>query len=170
MGTLVSQTTDMYAASSKVVGRYWRKILANMPDAVLVYDLDGRVVYANNQASNNLRYASAEQLMNQTVTDFAERYMFIDENGSLLGIDSLPSRRALRDNMEVDCVIHFVETQGEEDFWLSIKAFPITGRGRTPKFVVICYHDLTSLKLAETLLKDSNRRIAGILDDLLKLD
>ncbi len=140
-----------------------------MIDAVTVYDLSGDIVYANKLASDNMRYVSAEQLMHQSVTDIADRFMFFDESGALMGVEDLPGRRALRFNEETESVMHFVGTQENENFWLTVKAFPITGRSLKPKFVVVCYHDITSFKEAEEMLRDSNRRIAGILDDLLKL-
>lgn len=162
-------TSEGLTAKKIAIGRYWRKILGNMADAITVYDLDGNVIYANEMASNNMRYASAEQLMHQTVDDIAQRYMFFDDSGALLGIGDLPGRRAIRINEEVENNIHFVGTQKDENFWLAVKAFPITGRSRKPKFVVVCYRDITTFKESEEMLRDSNRRIAGILDDLLKL-
>lgn len=164
------EKTGSKSAKNIAIGRYWRKILGNMSDAVTAYDIAGNVVYANKMASDNMRYASAEHLMHQTVIDIAERYLFFDESGALLGLDDLPSRRALRSNEEFENIVHFVGTQKDENFWLSVKAFPISGRGHKPKFVVVCYHDITTFKEAEEMLRDSNRRIAGILDDLLKLD
>ena len=158
------------AVKKAAIGRYWRKILGYMSDAVIVYDLDGYIVYANNSASDNMRYISAEQLMHKNVNDFAERYMFFDESGRHLEMEDLPSRRAMRENAIIEKIVHVVAAQGNENFWVASKAFPITDKSRKPKFVVVCYHDITSLKKAEEMLKDSNRRIAGILDDLLKLD
>jgi len=170
MDTASLVTSEGPSAKKIAIGRYWRKILGNLTDAVTVYDLAGNIVYANKMASDNMRYLSAEQLMHQTVSDLADRYMFFDENGGLLGKDDLPSRRALRGNEEIESTVHFVGTQENENFWLTVKAFPVTDRSRRPKFVVICYHDITTFKEAEETLRDSNRRIAGILDDLLKLD
>jgi PAS domain S-box-containing protein len=141
-----------------------------MSDAVTVYDLAGNIVFANKMASDNMRYASVEQLMHQTVGDISDRFMLFDESGALLGREDLPGRRALRINEETANIIRFVGTEDDENFWLSAKAFPITDRSSRPIFVVVCYHDITSHKEAEEMLRDSNRRIAGILDDLLKLD
>jgi len=164
------ETSGGESAKKLAIGRYWRKILGNLPDAITVYDVTGDVVYANKKASDNMHYISAEQLMRQTVGDIAERYMFFDESGALLSVEDLPGRTALRDNKEIENTIHFVGTQQDENFWLAVKAFPIPDSGRKPKFVVVCYHDITSFKVAEQTLRDSNRRIARILDDLLKLD
>ncbi len=164
-----SATSDKLAKKA-AIGRYWRKILGNMSDAIIVYDSAGNVVYANAMASENLRYASAAQLTDLSVADFAERYLFLDGKGKQVNLADMPGRRAIRENGVVEQTLHFVATKGKENFWLDIKAFPITDRSQNPIFVVNAFHDVTSFKETEAILKDTNRRIAGILDDLLKLD
>ena len=163
---------DSLAITSKklLVGRYWKKILGHMADSIVVYDVAGSILYANEMASQDLRYASVSQLLNQTIQDIRERFLLMDEAGCALEVADLPNRRALREKGLAQAAIHFVTPSGSEDFWLEIRSFAVVNRHNEAKFVVSTYHDISAFKQAEDHINDTNRRIAGILDGLLKLD
>lgn len=157
--------------SKKVpIGRYWKAILSNIPDSVTVYDADGNVVYANELASKDLRYSTAEHLMQQNISDITGRYIIRDDQGRLISEADLPTNRALREHVISENTVHFSSVDRDEDFWLIAKAFPIVNRRHQFKFVVSTYHEITGFKEAEQQLKESNRRMLAILDDLMNLD
>lgn len=165
-------TANIKPLSSKKVpiGRYWKAILSNIPDSVTVYDADGNVVYANELASQDLRFASVEQLMQQNINTITGRYIIHDEHGHLMNHDDLPTKKALREHVVSQSTIHFNSFDGIEDFWLVARAFPIINRHHDFKFAVSTYHEITSYKEAEKQLRESNRRMLAILDDLMDLE
>ncbi len=152
------------------VGRYWKTILSNIPDSVTVYDPDGQVVYANDLASKDLRYSSVEHLMQQNIADITDRFICHDEHGALISSEDMPTRRALREQAVVQSTIHFSELDGSDNFWLVAKAFPIIDRRHRLKYVVSTYYEVTSFKEAEAQLRESNRRMLTILDELMDIE
>lgn len=161
---------DTKAVKKTVLGRYWKKILGQLADSVVVYDPSGTILYANKMASDGLGYASISHLMHQTVDDIIERYIMLDDEGRALSVLDMPNRRALISGDVERETIHFVPADGAQDFWLEIQSFPVVDRHHTTKFIVSVYHDISPYKAVEARLSDTNRRITGILDNLLKLD
>jgi PAS domain S-box-containing protein len=170
MSDVLPSETGAAPVKKDHLGRYWRDILANIPDAVTVYDKNGDVVYANELASRDLRYSTVDMLMKQNLTDIAGRYIIHDAHEHLLGVDDLPTRRAFRDKVVAEDTLHFSAVDGSENFWLVAKAFPIVGGRSGFKYVVSTYHEITSFKEAEAQLRDSNRRMLTLLDDLMKME
>lgn len=152
------------------MGRYWRQILSSIPDAVTVYDEAGNVVYANELASQTFGYSSIDHLLQQNITEIIGRYELRDENDRLMSVDDLPTRKAFREMQQSQATFHCSSIDGKENFWLVAKAFPIYTRHHTLNYVVSTYREITTYKEAEAQLKESNRRMLAILDDLMNLD
>jgi hypothetical protein len=93
-----------------------------------------------------------------------------DGGGKLISAEDLPTKRALREHRVVEDTIHFNAIEGPENFWLVAKAFPIMDRRHNLKYVVSTYYEITTYKEAEVQLRESNRRMLMILDDLMNLD
>lgn len=152
------------------LGRYWRQILGSIPDAVTVYDNTGNIVYANELASQTMGYSSIEHMMQQNLSDIVARYVMQDEHGQLMNIEDLPTRKAFREQEQSQATFHCSSIDGKESFWLVAKAFPISTKHKTLTYVVSTYREITTYKEAEAQLKESNRRMLAILDDLMNLD
>ncbi|GAC1370154.1 MAG: hypothetical protein NVSMB39_2750 [Candidatus Saccharimonadales bacterium] len=152
------------------VGRYWKTILSNLPDSVIVYDPDGNVVYANALAAKDLRYTSVEELMLHDFDDIIGRFVIHDEHGHLINGDDLPTKKAMRQQTIAAQTVQFALLGDPASFWLVAKAFPINDRHKELKFVVSTYYEVTSFKEAEAQLRDSNKRMLSILDELIDLD
>jgi PAS domain-containing protein len=152
------------------LGRYWREILANIPDAVSVYEVSGHIVFANDMAIKDQRFSRVDHLIPDNLTDLAGRYLIHDQHEITLGLDELPTRRALKTMSMAEDTLHCVAVHGTEDFWVVAKAFPIITKRGGLKFVVSTYHEITTYKEAEAQLRESNRRMLTILDDLMQME
>lgn len=152
------------------VGRYWKEILTQISDAVIIYDENGIVHFANQSALVNLHFRSATELTVDSIDsidDIMDRFNVIDENGAAVDREAMPSRSALRGETTKEAILHFTELHGKEDYWLVVKAFPIFDSRRRVRYVVVIFQDITSFKTTEASLKDANQRMMAIIESAL---
>lgn len=163
----VSHKLSHHEAEKASLGRYWRDILADIPDAVIVYSPSGDIVYANGLASKFLRFPTLENLLQQNLASLFARYRVTDSSGKVFKLEDMPTSQSLSGHLAVEQVMHFESLSEIDSFWLAAKAFPIISKKQQLKYVVSTYNEITSFIETEEHLRESNRRILAILDNLM---
>ena len=64
--TKLKQTEDALRASQEILA----KLIANVPDIVVLYDLDGQILFVNETGAQMIGYPSAEELVGKNVFSF----------------------------------------------------------------------------------------------------
>ncbi|MCW7493132.1 PAS domain-containing sensor histidine kinase [Leptospira sp. 2 VSF19] len=136
-------------------------VLKTMINGVVVTNLEGQIIYANESAANILSL-SIDKIQNKYFS--GKDWRQIREDGSPLPVDELPLAIALEKQKTVYNFEHGIVSEGEKVKWLSINAAPLfdeTGKleGATASFL-----DITELKNTEHTIKSQNRKLKAILD------
>jgi PAS domain S-box-containing protein len=142
-------------------------ILNGVAEAVTVFNPVGQIIYANQAAANLLGYPSPEILMRATRAEMLTKYEILDENGSILPEDSLPSRRALRGEKPAAQRMHFrIKATGEER-WSILDSMPVFDAAGNVIMAVNIFRDITEMMREEQmqhLLAEAGRLLYSSLD------
>lgn len=117
-----------------------REILAGLQEGVIVLDMDGRVVVANDAAAT---------LFGVTVAELADKPLssfpidVLDDRGHLLESDQLPLVRALRGEEVSDQVVRVVRRDGSL-LWVEVHANPLFDGQGNQNGAVASYDDVTA--------------------------
>jgi PAS domain S-box-containing protein len=142
-------------------------ILDGVADAVTAQSPDGRLVYANDAAARSLGFASSEELMRASPTEFAHRYRMFDEHGDEFPFERLPGRRALRGEDPEPTLVRYHVNETGEDLWSLIKATAIRDEKGRPVLAINVIEDVTEQRERELqlqLLADTGEALGRSLD------
>jgi PAS domain S-box-containing protein len=142
-------------------------ILNGVAEAVTVFNPVGQIIYANQAAANLLGYPSPEILMRATRAEMMAKYEILDENGSILPEDTLPSRRALRGEKPAAQRMRFrIKATGEER-WSILDSMPVFDAAGNVIMAVNIFRDITEMMREEQmqhLLAEAGRLLYSSLD------
>jgi serine phosphatase RsbU (regulator of sigma subunit)/PAS domain-containing protein len=139
-------------------------ILATVDAGIMVRDVAGRLVYANQAAADLLREPHAASLTAASAAELMGRFDVYDEEGRPVDLEELPGTRVLRGELHPPPVVvrNVVRATGEER-WLLNKATPVLGPDGDVVMAVNLIEDVTETKrgeLSERLLGEVARRTA----------
>ncbi|HSC04955.1 MAG TPA: SpoIIE family protein phosphatase, partial [Solirubrobacteraceae bacterium] len=141
--------------------------LTNLAEAVLVRDVRGPLVFANDAAARLLGLASAEDVLAMSSEQLMALYDVFDEHGHEISLDELPSARAARGESVRPLLVRNVIRATGEERWLLHKATPVFDAEGALSIVISVIEDLTDVKraeLAQRLLAEAGQALASSLD------
>jgi len=135
-------------------------ILSHLGDGVIVQDLMGQMIYANEAAAATLGFSNPAELLAASTTEVIGRFTIFDEDGEVLLPERFPGRRALAGQIEppVTIRVHFNATGAER--WSVLRALPIFDTAGSLQYAVNVWHDVTEQKRAE----HRDRSLAAIVE------
>ncbi|MBV8430943.1 MAG: SpoIIE family protein phosphatase [Solirubrobacterales bacterium] len=158
------------AGLSRMVGELEQQLestFANLAEAVIVRDPEGRMVFTNPAAAELLGFESVEAMRLSSSEELMDRYEAFDERGRRLTLDDLPSARALAgETVEPLLVRNLVRSTGAER-WLLHKSTPVFDEAGELSLAVNVIEDVTDVKRAELtqrLLAEASKELSSSLD------
>lgn len=137
-----------------------RSLLDNVSDAVIVVDLDGKVLLYN-PAAEDLIGPLREGAPPEEWPELGRAHRpGVDAPYS---VKESPLARALRSEQILDEEVYIRRPGAEAGRWLSVNASPIRDDG-TVRGAVVIYHDVTQRKLAEEELRQQRDLAEGLID------
>jgi len=164
----IALALDNAGLSERVTGLEQRleAALANLAEAVLIRDPQGRMVFANQAAARLLGIESADRLAASS-EELMSLYDAYDESGRRLTLDDLPSAPAERGEFPEPLLVRNVVRATGVERWLLHKATPVFNADGSLSMVVNVVEDVTEVKraeLAQRLLADAGQALASSLD------
>src|SRR4051812_16800823 len=125
-------------------------ILSTVDAAIMVRDIDGRLVYANQAAADLLKVPDPEAMKAMSSSELMGRFDVYSEEGDPVALSDLPGTRLLAGELEPAPVIvrNVVQATGEER-WLLNKATAVTDRDGSVLMAVNLIEDITETKRSE---------------------
>lgn len=157
------------AGLSAVVSRLERRLeatLENLAEAVLVRDVGGTIVFANEAAARLLGLRSAEDVTAASAEQLMALYEVFDERGQTVSLSDLPSARAMLGETPRPLLVRNVIRSTGEQRWLLHKATPVFDPDGSLSIVVSVIEDLTEVKrgeLAQRLLAEAGHVLGSTL-------
>jgi PAS domain S-box-containing protein len=157
------------AGLSAVVSRLEQRLeamLKSLAEAVLVRDVNGPIVFANEAAAHLLGLGSAEDVTAATAEQLMSLYEVFDERGHTVSLADLPSARAVRGETPRPLLVRNVIRATGEQRWLLHKATPVFDPDGSLSLVVSVIEDLTEVKrgeLAQRLLAEAGQVLSSSL-------
>ena len=127
-------------------------VLLHAADAITVMASDGTLVFANLAAARTLGFDSPEALLATPIREVMSHFDLLDEAGSPLPLDQLPSRRALAGQSGPPSVVRFRDVAGD-DHWSLVQAMPILDEAGAVRLVINTFQDVSQLKRSEQQLR-----------------
>lgn len=128
-------------------------ILNDIADGITVLDRDGNLTYANDAAARLLGYPSVQALLEAPPQDVMRQFEILDESGRPFPTDRLPSRRALRGELESEAIVRYRVMGSGEERWSSVTARAKVDDQGEIRFVVTIIRDITERKRNERALR-----------------
>jgi PAS domain S-box-containing protein len=140
--------------------------LKSLAEAVLVRDVAGPLVFANEAAARLLGLDSAEAVTAATAEELMALYDVFDERGRRLSLADLPSAQAASGQTPRPLLVRNVIRATGEQRWLLHKATPVFDPDGSLSMVVSVIEDLTEVKrgeLAQRLLAEAGQALSSSL-------
>lgn len=137
------------------------RVLKTMINGVVVVNLQGQIIYANDSAANILSL-EINKIENQY---FASKdWRQINEDGTPFPSEKLPLAIALGKEQTVYNCEHGIIADGEKIKWLSINATPLYNADGKLEGATASFLDITELKNTQNTIDLKNRKLKAILD------
>ena len=125
-----------------------RKIIAELSDGIMIYEMDGVLSWANRKALT-MHGDIALDALGTTASAYAERFEMRYRNGHVLGPDDYPVSRALRGEVLKDLVVE-VGRKDEPPCWVhKVDSLQLADANGKPDFLVLILDDMTEELAAE---------------------
>ncbi|MDY7108610.1 MAG: PAS domain S-box protein [Planctomycetota bacterium] len=131
--------------------------------AITIVDRQGRITFANRQAEQLLGL-DAREVLARAYNDV--QWRITGEDGSAIPDDQLPFRRVMTTGQPVFDARHAIERPDGRRRLLSINGAPLRTETGEIGSVVFAMSDITERRRAEEALRESERRLATLLDNL----
>ena len=139
-----------------------RRLLANLPVAILIRMPDGAVQYAN-EAAREILDIAADDLHEDRVLH--PRWRFVREDGSSMPEVEVPYLRAAKSREPVrDRIVGISVHPGLEPRWLHVNAYPESDADGMVRRVVVAFLDITARKRTEAALRESEVKYRRIVN------
>ncbi len=148
-------------------------VLGSVTDGITVQDADGQLIYANQEAATLIGFASTEELLAADLPEVMTRLQIMDEGGSPLPLDALPSWQALRGERGAERLIRFTVIGTDEERWALAQAAPVLDDKGHVRFAVNIFRDVTQSRRreeADRFLADATAVLAATLDDTATIE
>jgi PAS domain S-box-containing protein len=163
VGTDITERTRFESALRESEERY-RSVIAALSEGIVVQDADGQII-ASNDAAEHILGLTADQLRGRTSVD--PRWRSVHEDGSPFPGDDHPASVSLRTGEPCNDVVMGVHRPDGCLTWISINAQPLRQTGmERPIGVVTSFTDITERRRAAEALRNSQRQLRGLLDNL----
>lgn len=146
------------------------QIFHALANGITVQDSKGRLLFVNQKAAEMMNCKTPEDAIAKGGLEIVKDFKFFSENGKLLEVTDLPGRLALQGIHESEMIVRYASDKFPKMRWTSIKAAPIFDTSGKVVLVVNVLQDITELKGAESRLKEANKRITKLLEDVLTKD
>ncbi|WP_339837896.1 PAS domain S-box protein [uncultured Flavobacterium sp.] len=132
------------------------KIIKNAGVGILVQGPNLEIL-ENNAATCQLLGISQNQLLGKT--NYDEHWNVIHLDGANFKAEDYPVPQAIKHLKPIQNIIMGVNRPVQNDLvWLLVSAIPVFDNDEALIYVICCFSDITTLKLAEEALKASNER------------
>ena len=133
---------------AEATGRRLDAVLGALAEAVTVQDESGRTIYANSAAARLLGVESIDAVLAAEPGELAARFVITREDGSPVGHDEFPGRKAIRGEPAEPVLTRSVRRDTGESYWLLTKATRVIDEDGRPLAVNVI-EDVTEAKEAE---------------------
>ncbi|EMY69414.1 PAS domain-containing sensor histidine kinase [Leptospira vanthielii] len=137
------------------------RVLKTMINGVVVVNLKGQIIYANDSAAKILSL-SIDKIENKY---FASKdWRQIREDGNPFPAEELPLTLALGEQKTVYNCEHGIIADGEKVKWLSVNASPLYNAEGKLEGATASFLDITEFKNTQNTIQLKNRKLKAILD------
>jgi PAS domain S-box-containing protein len=143
-------------------------LLANIAEAITLFDRSGRIVYANRAAAELLGADGPQELIDADQGTVMSRFLVTDEHGRALSSEQMPSRRLFAGETPEPLLVRNIIRASGEERWLMVRCSPLddaeTGR---LAYAINVYEDITEVKrvqMAEAFMAEASRVLASSMD------
>jgi len=136
-----------------------------MTDGVVVVDMAGNVVLMNEAEAEIRGYESAAALK-MDLARFARIFEIKDLEGKTLPVDRWPVSRVLRGETLIDCELSGLRRDTGQLWYLSFSGRPVRDERGRQNLALVITRDITSRKVAEDALRESERRFRFLADNV----
>jgi PAS domain S-box-containing protein len=138
-------------------------ILRTIQSAVMAFDPEGRILYANPSAARMLDFSDMDELLRSPKAAVLEKYEILDEALAPFPPGRLPAVRALAGETDAESVMCYrVKATGEVK-WSLVRAAPIFDSQGKVRVAISVFNDITPMKKAERELARSRDELSAIL-------
>jgi PAS domain-containing protein len=151
------------------VERRMDTVMKVLDEAVVIFDRNRRLVFANDSAATMLGFGSVRELIGAPEGTVRGRFDLYEEGGAPLRYDEFAPIRALRGEQVPPQIIRAISRDDGRELWLRAKAGVVEGMDSTPLYAVTALEDVTEIKEAEfeqTLMA----RMGQLLDSALNFE
>ena len=141
-----------------VLDRDSEMVLAQFRDGLIITDAAGRVLHMNRAARRMCDIAPDEDVRRR-LSDFAQRYEAVDDQGAEVSLDSRVIDRAVAGQGPSAFESWLHDKQTGKRWFISATTTPVTGPDGRLRFVVHSLRDLTQREQLYTELERRNREL-----------
>jgi len=124
-------------------------VLDGVDDGIVVQDVAGQALYANEGAAQILGYPSVEALLRGQRAEGMKRFEVFDENRQPLPPEQMPGRTALRTRTSIERELLFRVASTGEEHWTVVRSKPLYDAKGKPDSVITLLRDVTQRRRDE---------------------
>lgn len=137
------------------------RLLKTMINGVVVVNLEGQILYANESASEILDL-ELEKIENRYFS--SKEWKQINEDGSPFPTDKLPLALALGKQITVYNCEHGIISEDGHVKWLNVNATPLFDEHGNLEGATASFLDITELKNTQNTIEQQNRKLTSVLN------
>jgi PAS domain S-box-containing protein len=135
-------------------------------DGIVVTDLEGNVLLVN-EAQARMSGLSTAEIMTRNLASYKGQYVFSRPDGEPLPFEEWPVNQVLKGESIRNWELCAKRLDTGQDWFLSFSGEPARDAAGKPIMAVVGIHDITDRKRAERALRESEDRMAGIIDSAM---
>ncbi len=142
-------------------------IVGNIANGVTAQTPDGKIVYANDTAARMLGFRDADDLIGRHFSEGPAQMVLRDEEGQPFDQNELPSRRALRGEVNPTASLRWVLNSTGEEIWAFVRSRAVLDADGVPTLAITVLENQTDRRreeLAQGFLSDASKQLGESLD------
>jgi PAS domain S-box-containing protein len=146
----------------------------NVPAAIYLFDKEGKILFLNTEAAN-LNGLIPEENDTQKIhlngyhNSVTELFKITNEAGDLLSMEDTPTAITLRTGKAAQKIMHFIEKSDRIHKWILTSTSPLLNEDGELVMVLTTSTDITSQKLAEEKIRESEQHFRNLTQALPQL-
>lgn len=124
-------------------------VLDGVDDGIVVQDVGGQALYANEGAAQILGYPSVDALLRGQWVEGMKRFEVFDERRQPLPPEQMPGRNALRARVAIERELLFRVAATGEEHWTVVRSKPLYDAKGRPDSVITLLRDVTQRRRDE---------------------